>query len=375
MLHRLALLARVDARRPAAWLALVAAALVAGLLPETACAGRPAPAVAAVVLGAVLAVMALGDAVPTDRASAGGAFLIVARVAWPLIGWGVAAALRAELWLVPCGGIGIVAGAGLRAALVGRDLLAADAASVALVGAGFAGAVGWSSDESWPTRGAGGTVAAVVLVGLMLGAGAWRGRRRMARASSLAAVPSLRYRARRLLTAAAMVAAMAGMVGWLFLATGLATLDLAASLAWFTALAVPAAALGDGVSHGTVWRRLERAAPHGTGRHARLAPGRLRDGVLATLTAAAMLGWPPLVAALLWGADVTRSVPAAVVVTALAAAAVVLLVVVVAGDIVTARPDTVQAIALAGACLATTAMLLARCGGPPFLPLPSFPGW
>jgi hypothetical protein len=138
-----------------------------------------------------------------------------------------------------------------------------------------------------------------------------------------------------------MMGAMAGMVGWLFLAAEHAIFDLVASLAWFAALAVPSATMGDGVSHAAVWRRLERAAPRG---RLRLGPGRTRDGVQAVVTAAAVVGWPPLVAAALAGGDAARSVAAWLVVSAIAAAAILLLGAVGLGRLVGATPDTQLAV-------------------------------
>ncbi|MEI6239970.1 MAG: hypothetical protein WCR51_06250 [Planctomycetia bacterium] len=369
MLGRVPLLASVDARRPAAWLALATAAIGAALLPDAVPADCPAPAVMAAVFGALLAVMAIGDAVPQGHTPAFDLVWLAERAAWPLFGWLLAAGGRADVWLAGSGALGIATGAALLAILGRRGLLAADAASATLVAAGCAGAAGWWADVVWPERMPGAGVAIGGFVGLAVTAGALLGHRQVSPATSV------RYTARHLLTAAAMMGAMAGMVGWLFLAADLAAFDLVASLAWFVSLAVPAATLGDGVSHAAVWRRVERAAPHCAGGRLRLGPGRRRDGVLAAVTAAALLGWPPLVAAAVAGGDVARSWPSLLVVAALAVAVIVLLCIVSLGGAVGATPDTQLAVAIAGTCLCMAVVPFVGPGQAPFLLPRPFAGW
>lgn len=352
-LLRLMLLANIDARQPAVWLALVMAAGAAALLPDAMPAGWPAPAVVATLLGAASAVMALGDAVDASGPAGIHSGWLAGRVAWPLLGWGVAATLRGCNALLACGWIGVVAATLLVAMLVRRGALVADAASAALVAAGVSGAAGWWIDSMGTGTLPGSTVAAAVfmLVAVMAGA--------MIRPGA-----SLRTGLRRLLTAAGMSGALAGMAAWLFLAADRAALDIAASLAWFAALAVPAATLGDGVSHAVVWRRVERAAPRLAGGRPRLPPGRTRDGVMAAVGHAALLGWPPLVAAAISAASPARSWPAVCVVLALAAAAGLLLVVVWLGERASWNPGTVQAVAVACACLALAGAIAVVAGGP-----------
>lgn len=354
--RRWMLLATIDARQPAAWLALAVAAATAALLPEATPCGWPAAAVVATLLGAALAVMALGDAGNFREPAGIDAGWLAERVAWPLVGWGAAAAVRQHWPLLACGAIGILATAALMAALVRRGALGADAASAALVAAGGSAAAGWWAESLWPGRlpaeRAAEMAAAALLVLVVFLAGV-----------TIRATPALRFSLRRALTAAGMIGAVAGMVAWLLLAADRAALDLAASLAWFAALAVPAATLGDGVSHAALWRRLERAAPTNAGR-LRLPPGRTRDGVFAVLTTAALLGWPPLVAAVVSGADPARSWPAASVVAALAAAGGVLLTVVWLGERARMSPATMQAAAIGGACLALAGALAAGVAGP-----------
>jgi hypothetical protein len=311
----------------------------------------------ATLLGAALAVMALGDAGNFREPAGIDAGWLAERVAWPLVGWIAAAAVRQHWPLLAGGAVGIAAAAVLVAALVRRGALGADAASAALMAAGGSTAAGWWSESLWTGRlsreiAAGTAAAALLVVAVFLVF------------ATIRATPAWRFHVRRALTAAGMIGALAGMVAWLLLAADRAALDLAASLAWFAALAVPAATLGDGASHAAVWRRLERAAPAAAGGRLRLPPGRTRDGVFAVLTTGALLGWPPLVAAMVSGAEPARSWPAASVVVALAAAAGALLAVVWLGERAGMRPATVQAAAIGGMCLALAAALAAGVAGP-----------
>jgi hypothetical protein len=334
MPSRLLLLVRIDARRPAAWLTLAAAA-AAGMLSAAPFDAGPTPAVWAVVVGVVLAVAALGDVTPQSSGAICDTVWCAERAAWPLVGWLAAAACLGAGGATACGAVGSLAGGAMYALLCRRGLLAADAASVTLVVACCAGAAGWWADAMWPGRMPGAWLTIAGLGGVAAAVWAVPGVR------ELATVASLRSSARHLLTAAAMMGSMAGMVGWLFLAAEHAIFDLVASLAWFAALAVPSATMGDGVSHAAVWRRLERAAPRG---RLRLGPGRTRDGVQAVVTAAAVVGWPPLVAAALAGGDAARSGAAWLVVSAIAAAAILLLGAVGLGRLVGATPDTQLAV-------------------------------
>lgn len=367
-MQRLILLARIDARRPAAWLTLAAAAAVAASVSHATLAGSPTPAVVAVAIGACLAVAAIGDTTPRANAAPIDAARLAERALWPLVGWWLGCWWSACLFggLVATGSLGIVAGGGLFARLTGRGLFAADAASATLVAAAGGAALGWWADAVWPARMLGGAVAGGVLAagaGAAWGAlGRWPGH----------AAPPARLAARHLLTAAAMMGAMAGMVGWLFLAAELARLDLAASLAWFVALAVPAATLGDGASHAAVWRRLERVAPRGRG--VRLAPGRSRDGLQAVLTTGALLGWPPIVVAALAGGDAAKSGAALAVAGALAAAAGMLLAILGLGRALGATPDTQLAVAVAGLCLGVVACFALGARLPPDILVRPFVG-
>ena len=346
MLRGLALLVRIDARRPAAWLALATAVAAAWLLPLATVPGSPPAPVTSILLGGVLAVMAVGglEAAATERAGP----WFAERAAWPLAGWVAAAGLRGEAVSLVAGGLAVVAVAAARRSLAALGLVAADAASAALAAAAAAGAVGWAVTASGAGGGAG--VAAAVVVLAIFAAGVMACATRGPAEWEVAP----RHSARRLLTALAMGGALTGMVAWLLLAEDRTGLDLAASLALLVALAVPAATLGDGVSHLAAWRRVERAAPVADPRR-RLPPGRRRDILLGVLVPAAILGWPPIVAATLSGADAGLAGPSALIVATIAAVAVVLWALARLGEAVGASPDTVHAAILAAACAAVLA--------------------
>ena len=365
-MRRLMLLVRIDAGRPAAWLALATATLGAWILSTAGAAAGPATPLAALVVGGLVTVMALGAA----AAGRTGPDLLwcVERAAWPLGGWAAGAAVWADPLVLACGVVGIVATTGLVTALLRLDLLPADAASTALVGGGVAGATGWWARTFTPDPRGGGLVAAAVLAGIALVAclGATGGR--FTRSSAV------RSSARRLLTGAAMVGAVAGMIAWLLPVVDVAGHGLVAALAWFTALAVPAATLGDGVSHTPSWRRLERSAARAPDGWLRLPPGRWRDSVYAVLVNAAILCWPPLVAAFVSGG----ARPLLAVVGAVAAAAALLVALTWLGEACRGSPDTQQAIVLACSCAAVVgavAFAAAEKPIPPALPISSGGAW
>jgi hypothetical protein len=114
------------------------------------------------------------------------------------------------------------------------------------------------------------------------------------------------------------------MIGWLFLNPDDAVLDVWLSVGCFVILAFPAALLAD-IHHDPAWRRLLFSAPTKieAGWFRRLAWGTdPACAVPSTWMHAAVLGWPPLVAALLSAGDPQRAamalgVTAAVLTTAL----------------------------------------------------------
>jgi len=361
VLRRFALLVGIDARRPASWLAAATGLAAAALLPAALPVGWPSPPLVSAALGGLLAAIGAGQA-PAAREAAGPACLtLAARICWPLAGWLGAAAVRGDCWLAASGGLGICAAGVVVAACARRDLLPADAATAAILVAAGAAALGWWAEGGGPAGVPGRVVGCGALCAAAFVAAAWGG----GRPAAWATPP--RQRARRVVTTLAMAAALGGMVGWLFLAPECAPLDLVASLGWFIALAVPAATLGDGVSHARLWRRAERAAPAAPGLGA-LGPGRRRDALQAALTTAAILGWPPLVAAVVGGLDGGGAWPAAAVVAALGAAATLLGAACLVGEALTASPDTQQALVLAGCVVA---VVVAAAGAPGLLPFPA----
>ena len=116
-MRRLILLATIDARRPAAWLALVVAVVGAALLSAAPRDGCPTPAVIAAVVGAGLAVAAIGDTTRRANAADIDAARVAERAAWPLVGWLlgllVAAGGLGDALLAATGPLGIMAGGGL----------------------------------------------------------------------------------------------------------------------------------------------------------------------------------------------------------------------------------------------------------------------
>jgi hypothetical protein len=159
-------------------------------------------------------------------------------------------------------------------------------------------------------------------------------------------------RLRKLLTAAAMAAALYGMVSWLFLDPSRAALFPVMAAAAYAALAIPEATFGDGVSDTVAWRRLHRSAAGPVSRRGRLRPGFRRSALIAAVSNAAILGWPPLVAAALSAGrgDAVGDTVGAVIVLALAATGLILIA--LGGDMLRATPDSMHAAAIAAAAAA-----------------------
>jgi hypothetical protein len=375
----LALLARIDARRPASWLALLAAA--GGLVSA---AQTPVPA--AVALGwwaGTLAVVAALGELPDDEQWSGMPTppWLAGRLLWPLAGlglgwwleWGFGAVARGEsAW--PAGAAvaaGIVAGgAAVRGALAWKAR-AADASSLALVlgGIAAAGALAVPANmlDAWCLSSASlawisaATISVAVAVSQSRLAPADRPTQRSD--DDPPALPVIGPLRRRL-NSSAMVAALMGMVGWLFLDPTRAADFHTMTLAWFVSLAVPLATLGDGAIHTHAWRWLYRSAPvlfpaaRSTGIMPRLWRPRLGSDSFSrvmVVSLAAILAWPALVAALILAGDPAVAWRAASTVMALAAAALAL---VALGSVRASlgwSGDSTQAVALLGALFATLA--------------------
>jgi hypothetical protein len=350
----LPLLVRIDARRPASWLACgMAAAAVAALAVAGSGAAVVAPAIAC---GGWAAAAAVGR--PPRGLVPGGAAVDAAwwweRAAWPL---GGCLAAAAGVWLMagnpPSLAAGLVIGvAGMTAVAAGaavRGATPADASSLGLV----------VSSAAATAAGCGGAAGAAGAVGCgvattVLGAGAawlaWRwGRDRSWPAAdparptmSLVELGLARGSLRRALTGLAMVMALAGMAVGSFLVPAAGAAGVVLALAWFAALTVPAAAAA--VARG-----------HGPGGGPPLA---------AAIAAgyAALLGWPPMVAGILHMAETgidlaTPAVWAWLTVLSLAVAAGAVVGLVRAAVRLSIGPETLLACAASLVILAVVASL------------------
>ena len=371
----LALLARIDARRPASWLALLAAA--GGLV-----AAAEAQAPAAVALGwwaGTLAVVAALGELPNDDQWSGMPTppWLAGRLLWPLAGgglggWGIAVVRGENAW--PAGAAvaaGIVAGgAAVRGALASKAR-AADASSFALVlgGIATAGALAVPADTraTWclPAASLAWISAATISVAVAVSQSRLSPPDRPTRHNAdeppvLPVIGPLRRR----LNSTAMVAALLGMVGWLFLDPTRAIDFHAMTLAWFVSLAVPLATLGDGAMHARAWRWLYSSSPvlvppaRSTGVMPRLWRPRLGSDSFSRVTVvsyAAILVWPALVAALILAGEPAVAWRAASTVLAVAAAALALVALGRAGARLGWSGDSIQAVALLGALVVTLA--------------------
>lgn len=325
------ILVRLEARRPATWLAAIGGGL----------SGLAADPLVAVAAGALATVAASGE-LPT---------------AWPPTARGLARGFRVGIPLVACvaaavesGGamaawacLGMALAAITAAAVASPATTAADAATATLVSAALALAAARSTGLAGPAAAA--TIAAVWLAGAAFLA--WWERHPMPRGWAGDAGNSLPRTGgvaiergplptsgptRRLLGLTAMASALAAMAGWLLLSPEHALHALELTLAWFVCLAVPAALLQDGEAIRAAWERVFRASPR-AGR-ARLRPG-LGWSLFAGRVAighAAVLGWPALVALVVGFASPVGARPAGLVLAALGCAAAAL----VAGSLVAA---------------------------------------
>jgi hypothetical protein len=169
---------------------------------------------------------------------------------------------------------------------------------------------------------------------------------------------------RRRLNSSAMVAALLGMVGWLFLDPTRAADFHTMTLAWFVSLAVPLATLGDGAMHAHAWRWLYSSSPvlFPTARSTRVMPRLWRPRLgsdsfsrVTVVSHAAILAWPALVAALILAGEPAVAWRAASTVMALAAAALALVGLGRVGASLGWSGDSTQAVALLGSLIAMMA--------------------
>ncbi|MCE9631919.1 MAG: hypothetical protein K8S94_14545 [Planctomycetia bacterium] len=309
----LLVVARGDARRPASWIALVAAASAAAALSGVADAAAVARAIAC---GGLVAAAAVGSLALPE---------VPARIAW--VWW----ASRAAWPVVAAIAVALATGSGaavtLAAAAIVTTLAHAaatrwgakpvDAIGGALaLTAAAAGGASWATDAGTAAGGAG----ACWLV-LAAGVMAISGRH----SDPLTSLVSLTSRERgiggSLLTRLEMASTLAAMVICYFLAAEHRAWYVAISAAWFVVLAVPAATIGPGAVDAGGRGALQRSA----GSVPRL-PGTLPYALGAVATHAAILGWPAGVAALVRGpsaAEPWGPLVALLVLTSLAAATAV----------------------------------------------------
>lgn len=314
-------LLRADARRPASWLALVSALVVVGVE-----AGRTGPHVVASawLCGGALAIASIGAPFPAPvspllRADAWAA----ARVGWPAAGALLGALART---LVAAGGAatGTTALAfllGAAGTLVVRRAAArggetdADGASLALALCGISAlacmAVPPTVTPAVAVAATAATWGASCLA--VRGLATFREGRRDGRSSRGpqtargARTHALPTPLRRALVGAAMVAALAGMAWWSFLAPRQTAVDAVVPLVCFVALAAPAATVPPERLHPPLGRLMAGSDPRAT-----------------VWFHAAVIAWPHLVASALLLGDRTRASGAFAIALAVASAAAVL---------------------------------------------------
>lgn len=330
-----AILCRVEARRPASYLLLLAAIGGVSIAGSGQAVGGPRTAVG-FLLGGVLAVASLGAPIPAPAGHLGGSATamaaMAARLCWPVIGGCLGAlaspagptgttlvgflSLAGFLW-----GVGFAAA--LFAFLESRLFNRADVASGALVitaGAGLAAAAAWHRFADNSLAGSVAVLgavlvtisAAVVVARMPLAARKPRGTGRLIASGEPA---------RGRLDLVGMAAALTGMVVCLFLAPESAAANRIVAVACFVALAVPEATITP-VSLGRGWSRLLESVP------VRPVGGGKRIGMTDLVTEsvgfhALLLGWPSLVALALLTGDRERSAGAMATVALLASTAAI----------------------------------------------------
>lgn len=299
------LIARIDARRPASWAAALVAAAAAGLGTSS----------LALIGGALAAVVGLGDP-PRGLVAVGpgpSASWSAVRSLWPLAGCCLPAALGCDAMACAIVALAVVATTFVEFVAAVRGLTATDAAALGLVAAAAAYLCGCVSVDFG--RGF-----------LPAASGAW-----LAAAGGclwLVAPPDPIAAWRRGVQAAAMTTTLAAMAGCFFLAPERSGWYAPLAAAWFLAVALPHLTLGAGTLDESARERLLRAAgPSGAARgfpRACIDVARRAGGLAASW--AAILGWPAMVAAVLWGNDAARAdgpVVAVLIIAAVAAAVVV----------------------------------------------------
>jgi len=413
----LPVLLRIDRRRPASWLTLVAAAGIVWVLSTPPCSAMRSlwSVLLASLAGASLAVAASGDVPHHKHGLSQSPWIrllwLCERVAWPVAGvLGGLLAMFVAWFLagVPTGVLGrsiftgtgvLCIATGMTTGMIGsvavmhlsrvHDVQAADAASLSLWIACAASAVGWLVDQTAGEAGDADALAGIAVAAAawtVIALAIWRAIRGLSQPEAL----------RRWLTILAMAMALVGMVGWLFLAPDHASLYVVMAVGWFVCLAIPQATLGDGVVHRRAWQPLyrsaaERPAAYSGGwtdrklrtflqsiRRAFLNVGCDRAATTTALVYGAILGWPPLVAAVVLAGTADGGVAAIATVSVLVAATVSLAILSKAIALAGGSGETSLSVSL---CLALAMLLLwaMACGDPngawsSCVSLPSLPG-
>lgn len=374
--------AAVAARRPASWISAGAAASAVlwaswARLPPSAC-----------LFVSVLACLAAMGDLPTGLLPPGGrgrhaeiGAWAVARGLWPLVGACLAQLVAGRQAWLPAAWAGAAVVVAMVGAVVSRSCgaKAADAAAVVVLLASMA-----SAAAAMAPGGALAQAAAAGLVWIAVGGLAWawwwtyrggdplavrtgpRAGRWDGELTTIDALPSSGT-LRQWLGRLAMLTALVGMAAWLVPAAAVdagVSADgwitalprplrgilpwAAATAVWFLALAVPQAILQDGVAGARPWGRFMRTAAV-VGTRPRLGAARFAVGPL--LTHAAVLGWPPLVAAILSLPSTAMSIPPLTIVVALLVGAGGVMAIVAAGARLGVSQETLFALTLAVASL------------------------
>lgn len=372
------LLIRIDARRPASWVAALAAAAAQGALTAVGVPdhGGTAQTCAAIAGGFSCAAAIGAAAVGMPGAAAGRGATWCARAAWPIAGAACAAILAATSGAGWHGDllVAIVAGALAEAAVslvaARRGATAADAASLGLVLVTTSGVAAVSLMPGLD-RFAPWTAAACFAAMALAAWAAARGRDgEPAPATDVAWFGSVLASTglRRSLTVGAMLGSLAGMSAWFFLAPVSAAIYPIVAAGCFACLAVPQATLGPAPA-ADAWDVLAQCAPVAGTRRADAA----RWAWLSVSMHAAILGWPAVVAGLLGGLPAGQaghgfSPLAAVAAVALSAAVVVAVVAAAAKFGASRESGFAVAAALVVACVLAIAWCLPGLPGLPSNP-------
>lgn len=367
-MNLLATLLRLDARRPPVWLAAVGGMLVAWRLAEVPPSGTAV--VVAWVAGAALAVAAIGAPLVAPAGTLAGADAWASlRALWPVTGMivGTVSAiatvptrLDAVLLLLVTLLTGAWGAVRIRTAAASLAVSEADGISLTLSLAGASAGAGWlllpAESPAWGVL----LAVACAWAGLCCALGSTEGGSQpgrpvsspLVRPTTAIAATALVSPLRRLLVAVAMVVSLSGMVTWLFLVADAAPVAGWVALACFVAIAVPPTLVPDVVLYPSLGRLLATVpvvAPAGSAAGMFFSPR-----TTAAWWHAALLGWPPLVAALLHVREPSRAL-AALTVAAVPALAALVTSILGSPRAVAATAETRLAMVLVGAVVIAAA--------------------